>query len=57
MLERSLILIAFHNVSLPFNDHASHHSGSCFFGYNSPAAIAREFFKPSTVAENHLGSI
>ena len=31
-----------------FNDHASHCSGSCFFGYNSPPAAARELFKPST---------
>jgi len=28
-----------------------------FFGYNSPAAIARELFKPSTDAASLLGSI
>jgi len=28
-----------------------------FFGYNSPAAIARELFKPSTDAASILGSI
>jgi len=28
-----------------------------FFGYNSPAAIARELFKPSTDAQSLLGSI
>jgi len=28
-----------------------------FFGYNSPAAIARELFKPSTDAARLLGSI
>ena len=33
---------------LPFNDHQSHYSGSCIFGYNSAPAAAREAFKPST---------
>ena len=32
----------------PFNDHASHYNGSQFFGHKSPAARARELFKPST---------
>ena len=31
--------------------------GSRFFCYNSPAAAAREVFKPSTDAESLLGSI
>ena len=31
--------------------------GSRFFCYNSPAAVAREVFKPSTDAESLLGSI
>jgi len=31
-----------------FNVHASHYDGRYFFGYNSPAARARELFKPST---------
>jgi len=30
--------------------------GSYFFGYNSPAAIARELLKPSTDAASLLGS-
>ena len=33
---------------LCLNVHQSHYSGSQFFGYNSPAAAAREVFKPST---------
>ena len=33
---------------LPFNAHASQYVGARFFGYNSPAAAAREVFKPST---------
>ena len=32
----------------PFNAHQSQYVGSRFFGYNSPAAAAREVFKPST---------
>ena len=31
--------------------------GARFFGYNSPAAIARELFKPSTHAASFLGCI
>ena len=31
--------------------------GAGFFGYNSPATIARELFKPSTDAARLLGSI
>jgi len=31
--------------------------GSYLFGYNSPAAIAGELFKPSTDAASLLGSI
>jgi len=31
-----------------FNAHASHLSVRHFFGHNSPAAAAREVFKPST---------
>jgi len=42
---------------LPFNDHRSQLIGSRFFCYNSPAAAAREVFKPSTDAESLLGSI
>ena len=41
----------------PFNDHRSQLNGSRFFCYNSPAAAAREVFKPSTDAESRLGSI
>jgi len=41
----------------PFNDHASHYSGSDVFGYNSPPAAAREVFKPSTDAARLVGSI
>ena len=41
----------------PFNDGASQSVGSSFFGYTSPAAIARELFKPSTDAARLLGSI
>jgi len=33
---------------IPFNARAGHHRGRHFFGHNSPAAIARELFKPST---------
>jgi len=29
----------------------------CFFGYNSPATLARELFTPSTDAARLLGSI
>ena len=43
-------------VKVPFNDRARQYIGACFFGYNSPAAITTEFFKPSTDAES-LGSI
>ena len=39
------------------NDHRSQLIGSRFFCYNSPAAAAREVFKPSTDAESLLGSI
>ena len=35
-------------IKLPFNDRASHYSGSCIFGYNTAPAAAREVFKPST---------
>ena len=41
----------------PFNAHQSQYVGSRFFGYNSPAAAAREVFKPSTDAGRLLGSI
>jgi len=41
----------------PFNDHASQYIGARFFGYNSPAAIARELFKPSMDATSLLDSI
>ena len=39
------------------NDHRSQLIGSRFFCHNSPAAAAREVFKPSTDAESLLGSI
>ena len=32
----------------PFNDRKSQQMGEYVFGYNSPAAAAREVFKPST---------
>ena len=41
----------------PFNAHQSQYIGPRFFGYNSPAAAAREVFKPSTDAGRLLGSI
>ena len=41
----------------PSNDHRSQLIGSRFFCYNSPAAAAREVFKPSTDVESLLGSI
>jgi len=41
----------------PLNAHASHLNGRHFFGHNTPAAAAREVFKPSTDAESLLGSI
>jgi len=41
----------------PFTAHQSHYSGSRLFGYNLPATIARELFKPSTDAGRLLGSI
>ena len=40
----------------PFNDRASHFSGSCIFGYNSAPAAAREVFKPSTDSASLVGS-
>ena len=40
-----------------FNKHRSQLIGSSFFCYNSPAAAAREVFKPSTDAKSLLGSI
>ena len=40
-----------------FNAHASHYSALYFFGYNSPADIARQLFKPSTDAASLLVSI
>jgi len=57
-----LTLIVFKEDSIlfctqPFNDHRSQLIGSRFFCYNSPAAAAREVFKPSTDAESLLGSI
>jgi len=43
--------IANHQVQLkPFNDRKSQYIGFRFFGYNSPAAIAREVFKPSMLS-------
>jgi len=44
-------------LASPFNAHQSQYVGSRFFGYNSPATIARELFKPSTDAGRRLGSI
>jgi len=41
----------------PFKDRARQYIGACFFSYNSPVAIARELFKPSTDAASLLGSI
>ena len=35
---------------------AGHFSGRHVFGYNSPAAIARELFKPFTDAESLIDS-
>ena len=39
-----------------FNDHQSHYSGSCIFGYNSAPAAVREVFKPSTDSASLLVS-
>ena len=47
----SLVTLQSHVNSLAcclFNAHQSELIGSRFFGYNSPAAAAREVFKPST---------
>jgi len=46
-----------HGHLKPFNAHQSQYVGSRFFGYNSPATIARELFKPSTDAARFFGSI
>ena len=35
-------------ATTPFNAHQNPYIGRRFFGYNSPAAAAREVFKPST---------
>jgi len=44
-------------INQSFNAHQSQYVGSRFFGYNSPAAAAREVFKPSTDAGRLFGSI
>jgi len=36
------------SLAVVFNAHQNPYIGSRFFGYNSPAAAAREVFKPST---------
>jgi len=41
----------------PFNARKGDYSGRYVFGYNSPAAIAREVFKASTGAASLLDSI
>ena len=41
----------------PFKARAGHYSGRHFFGRNSPAAVVRELFKPSTDAASFLVSI
>jgi len=41
----------------PFNAHESQYIGSRFFGYNSPATIARELLKRFTDAGRLRGSI
>jgi len=43
-----LLLTAISAIQATFNAPASHLSGRHFFGHNSPAAAAREVFKPST---------
>jgi len=43
---------ATHPKGQPFNDHGSH-----FFGHKSPAARARELFKPSTDSASFLVDI
>jgi len=45
------------SIFKPSNDNQSHYNGSMFVCYNSPAATAKEVFKPSTDAESLLGSI
>jgi len=47
----------FLRILFPFNAQPSQYVGARFFGYNSPATIARELFKPSTDAGKRLGSI
>ena len=42
--------------SSPFNALAGHCGGRCSFGHNSPAARAREVFKPSTDSSRLLVS-
>jgi len=44
-------------LSFPLSVLSGHPSGRHFFGRNSPAAIAREVFKPSTDAASLLVSI
>ena len=41
----------------PFNAHESQYIGPSFFGYNSPATIARELLKCFTDAGRLRGSI
>jgi len=41
----------------PFNDCARQHIGAPFFGHKSPAARARELFKPSTDSASLLVDI
>jgi len=44
----------FSHLVQPFNARASQYSCRYFFGFNSPAARARELFKPSTVSGSLL---
>jgi len=44
-------------IDFPFNARAGHCSGWHFFGHKSPAARARELFKPSTNSAGLLVSI
>jgi len=49
--------MAFIQRSQPFNAHESQYIGPRFFGYNSPATIARELLKRFTDAGRLRGSI
>ena len=56
-ISRSNIFVHWQRTSQPFNDRAHQDIGAPFFGHKSPAAIARELFKPSTDSASLLVDI